>query len=84
LENHALDTWRSIHSHIFPHLGKLSTHKITAIKAIDTIKPIAAKGNLETVMRLCPHLNEVMVYTVNTGLLSANLLTGISKAFQTH
>jgi integrase len=80
--NHALDTWRSLEGHIFPHLGKLPIHKITAIKAIDTIKPIAAKGNLETVKRLCQRLNEIMVYAVNTGLLTANPLTGISKAFQ--
>jgi integrase len=82
-ENHALDTWRSLNNHVFPHLGKLPIHKITAIKAIDTIKPIAAKGNLETVKRLCQRLNEVMVYAVNTGLLSANPLTGIGKAFKT-
>ncbi|MFT6202079.1 MAG: integrase [Candidatus Endobugula sp.] len=82
-ENHTLDTWRSLNNHIFPHLGKLPIRKITAIKVIDTIKPIAAKGNLETVKRLCQRLNEVMVYAVNTGLLSANPVTGISKAFQT-
>lgn len=80
--NHALDTWRSLEGHIFPNLGKIPIHKITAIKAIETIKPIAAKGNLETVKRLCQRLNEIMVYAVNTGLLTANPLTGISKAFQ--
>lgn len=80
--NHALDTWRSLEGHIFPSLGKLPIHKITAVKAIDTIKPIAAKGNLETVKRLCQRLNEIMVFAVNTGLLSANPLSGIQKAFQ--
>jgi len=80
--NHALDTWRSLEGHIFPNLGKLPIHKITAIKAIETIRPIAAKGNLETVKRLCQRLNEIMVYAVNTGLLTANPLAGISKAFQ--
>jgi integrase len=81
--NHVLDTWRSLEGHIFPNLGKVPIHKITAVKAIDTIKPIAAKGHLETVKRLCQRLNEIMVYAANTGLITANPLSGIGKAFQT-
>ncbi|MBL4866569.1 MAG: integrase arm-type DNA-binding domain-containing protein [Pseudomonadales bacterium] len=39
----ANDTWRSLELHIFPSLGKLPIHKVSAVKSIDTIKPIAAK-----------------------------------------
>ena len=81
-EGHAQDTWRSLEKHIFPNLGKLPIHKVTAIKAIEAIKPIAARGSLETVKRLCQRLNEIMLYSVNTGLITANPLTGINKAFQ--
>ena len=81
-ENHATDTWRSLELHIFPNLGKVPIHKITAIKTIDVIEPIAAKGSLETVKRLCQRLNEIMIYAVNTGIIPTNPLTGISKAFQ--
>lgn len=80
--DHANDTWRSLELHIFPSLGKLPIHKITAVKTIDTIRPIAAKGTLETVKRLCQRLNEIMVFAVNSGILTANPLAGISKAFQ--
>jgi len=80
--DHATDTWRSLELHIFPSIGKIPIHKITAVKAIDIINPIAAKGSLETVKRLCQRMNEVMVYAVNTGLLEHNPLAGISKAFQ--
>lgn len=80
--NHAEDSWRSLELHIFPTLGKVPIHKITAVKAIETIKPIAAKGSLETVKRLCQRFNEVMVYATNTGLITANPLAGIGKAFQ--
>jgi len=79
---HANDTWRSLELHIFPSLGKLPIHNISAVKTIDTIKPIAAKGSLETVKRLCQRLNEIMIFAVNTGILTANPLSGISKAFQ--
>lgn len=81
-ENHATDSWRSLELHIFPNLGKVPIHKITAIKTIEVIEPIAAKGSLETVKRLCQRLNEIMVYAVNTGIIPNNPLTGINKAFQ--
>lgn len=80
--NHATDTWRSLELHIFPSLGKVPIHKISAVKTIDVINPIAAKGNLETVKRLCQRLNEIMVYAVNTGLVNNNPLAGIGKAYQ--
>jgi len=81
-KDHATDTWRSLELHIFPSLGKIPIHKITAVKTIDILKPIAAKGSLETVKRLCQRLNEVMIYSVNTGLIPVNPLAGIGKAFQ--
>jgi integrase len=80
--SHAEDTWRSLELHIFPNLGKLPIHKISAPKVIATIQPVASKGSLETVKRLCQRLNEIMVHAVNTGLIAANPLTGIRKAFQ--
>jgi len=80
--DHAADTWRSLELHIFPRLGKLPIHKITAVKTIDIINPVAAKGSLETVKRLCQRLNEIMDYAVNSGLIAANPLSGISKAFK--
>jgi integrase len=80
--NYADDIWRSLELHIFPNLGELPIHKITAPKTIAAIKPIAAKGSLETVKRLSQRINEIMVYAVNTGLLDANPLAGIGKAFQ--
>lgn len=81
-EDHAARSWRSLELYIFPALGKIPIHKITAVKTIDIIRPIAAKGSLETVKRLCQRLNEVMVYAVNAGILKTNPLSGISKAFQ--
>ena len=80
--DHAKDIWRSLELHIFPSLGKLPIHKITAVRAIDCIRPIAAKGSLDTVKRLCQRLNEVMIYAVNAGITNDNPLSGIGKAFK--
>ena len=79
---HAKDLWRSLELHILPTIGKRSISKITAPLTIDIIKPIAAKGSLETVKRLTQRLNEIMNYAVNTGLIHVNPLTGIKAAFK--
>lgn len=79
--NHAEDTWRSLELHVFPDLGAVPIHKITAKQAIAYIQPLARKGYLETVKRVCQRLNEIMVYSTNTGLITANPLAGIGKAF---
>ena len=81
--NYAEDVWNSLERHISPALGQRPVNSLTAKLAIDTIKPIAAKGALETVKRLCQRLNEIMVYAVNTGVVKHNSLAGIKAAFQT-
>lgn len=80
--DYADDIWRSFNNHLFPDLGKLPIHKLTAPKVIKVLEPIAAKGSLETVKRLTQRINEVMTYAVNTGIVESNPLAGIGKAFQ--
>jgi integrase len=80
-DDYGVDIWRSFELHLFPTLGKVPLHKLTAPKAISALKPIAAKGHLETVKRLAQRLNEVMIWAVNTGVIKYNPLAGIGKAF---
>ena len=80
-DSHAKDIYRSLELHIFHGLGKLPLHKIRAKQVIEVLEPLAAKGSLETVKRLIQRLNEIMVYAVNTDLVAANCLSGVSKAF---
>lgn len=82
-KNYAEDIWRSFELHLFPKLGNMPLNKLTAPKVIDVIRPVSAKGSLETVRRLCQRVNEVMVFAVNTGLVISNPLSGINKAFET-
>ena len=79
--DHAHDTWRSLELHVFPSLGNIPIHKIKAKNTIEVLQPIAKKGSLETVKRVCQRLNEVMIYSVNSGILDVNPLAGIYKAF---
>ncbi len=49
---------------------------------IKLLRPIEAKGSLETVKRLSQRLNEIMAYGVNCGLIFANPLSSIRAAFK--
>lgn len=49
---------------------------------IELLRPIEAKGSLETVKRLSQRLNEIMTYGVNSGLIFANPLSGIRAVFK--
>ncbi len=81
-EPHADDILRSLELHILPSLGEMPVHLIRARDVIEELQPIAIKGSLETVKRLCQRLNEIMTYAVNTGLVTSNPLSGIGKAFE--
>ena len=81
-DNYASDVWNSLERHIFPMLGDYPLSNLSAQQVIKVISPIAAKGSLETVKRLCQRLNEIMVFAVNTGVIHHNNLAGIRAAFQ--
>jgi len=69
---YAEDIWRSLTLHVFPDLKTTPLSKITAPMVIELLRPIEAKGSLETVKRLSQRLNEIMTYGVNSGLIFAN------------
>jgi len=78
----ATSLWRKFENHVFPKLGHRPIDKILAPEAIEALKPLAAKGNLETTGKIIGHLNNVMNHAVNTGILHHNPLSGIRSAFQ--
>lgn len=80
--DYAIDVMRSLENHIFPYLGKVPITQISAQDTIKKLEPLKAKGQFETLKRVIQRLNEIMTFAVNTGLLQANCLAGISKAFE--
>jgi integrase len=75
--------WRNFENHVFPKLGHRPIDKLLAPEVINALKPLAAKGSLETTSKIIGNLNEVMRFAVNTGLLHHNSLAGIRSAFDT-
>jgi len=76
------DIWRSLTLHVFPKLKSIPISQITAPMVIELLRPLEAKGSLETVKRLTQRLNEIMTYGVNSGLIFANPLSGIRAVFK--
>ncbi|MCO1620141.1 integrase domain-containing protein [Pseudomonas putida] len=79
---YAEDIWRSLSLHVFPSMKTTPLSDITAPMVIKILRPIEAKGSLETVKRLSQRLNEIMTYGVNSGLIHANPLNGIRAVFK--
>ena len=79
---YAEDVWRSLELHIFPKLKEIAISEITAPMVIAVLKPIEAKGSLETVKRVSQRMNEVMTFAVNAGIIFSNPLAGIRGVFK--
>lgn len=79
---YAEDIWRSLTLHVFPDLEETPISQITAPRVIELLRPLEAKGSLETVKRLTQRLNEILTYGVNSGVIYANPLGGIRAVFK--
>lgn len=77
----AVQIMASLNNHVLPRLGNIAVDKLTPALVIEVLNPIAAKGNAETVRRLCQRINEILDFAVNTGRLQINTLSKINSAF---
>ncbi len=80
--DYAKDIWRSLEKDVFPAISEIPVQEIKARKLVEALEPIKARGALETVRRLVQRINEIMIYAVNTGLIDANLASGVGMAFE--
>ena len=67
--------------HVLPILANVPIHLVKPKLVIDILNPVANKGSLETVKRLCRNINEVMRLAVASGLIEVNYLADITKLF---
>ncbi len=72
-----------LRNHVLPKLGPVSVKNIKPVEVINILRPIEAKGSLETVKRLCRVINEIMILALNSGKIENNPIAHISKNFIT-
>lgn len=77
----AAHSYRALEKHILPSLGQTPIDAIRPKQIIAILEPVAAKGNLETVKRLCRIINEVMRLAVASGQIDINYLTDVTRLF---
>jgi integrase len=80
--DYAKDIWRSLEKDVFPAVGGIPVQQIKARILVEALEPIKARGALETVRRLVQRINEIMIFSVNTGLIESNPASGIGNAFE--
>jgi integrase len=76
--NHA---WRGLNRHVLPTLANVPLDTIKPKAVITLLTPIANKGSLETVKRLCRNINEIMRLGVAQGIIEINYLADVTKLF---
>ncbi len=76
--NHA---YRGLQRHVLPTLANVPLDTIKPKAVIALLTPIANKGSLETVKRLCRNINEIMRLSVAQGIIEINYLADITKLF---
>ena len=74
-------SYQSLTKHILPSLEKIPVQAIKPKLVIDIIQPVANKGSLETVKRLCRIINEIMRLAVASGVIEINYLADLTKLF---
>jgi integrase len=79
--DYADDILRSLELHVFPYIGSLPINEIRNRTAKEILKPLEAKGSLETVKRVCQRLNEIMSFAVRNDILDSNPLTELTLDF---
>ena len=64
----------------FPSIGSYPISQLAAPKVIQELRQLEENGKYDTIKRICQRINEIMIYSVNTGVIVDNPLSGISKS----
>lgn len=81
-DNHLQKIRNSLEKDVFPSLGKKPINSLKATSFIGILRPIEARGSLETVKRLVQRINGVMNYAVNYGLIESNPAQAVGELFK--
>ena len=80
---YAKDIWGSLERHIFPTLGNVLISELTTPNVISTLRKLESQAKYDSIKRICARLNEIMIFAINSGVISSNPLTNVGKAFRT-
>ena len=74
--------WRNLELHLFPLIGRYSIKEIKLSLVVPMLKKVEENGSPDMINRLCGHLNEILNFAVNSGLIESNTCLKISSTFK--
>ena len=74
--------WRNLELHLFPLLGKYPIKDLRPQLVIPILQQIAIHKSCNIVHRLCEHLNSILNFAWNLGLIESNPCLKISSVFK--
>jgi integrase len=80
-EKHHAQIWSSLENNVLPAIGDILVTELKAPDLIAALKPIEARGTLETLRRIVQRVNEVMEYAINLGIIDVNPLYRVNRIF---
>lgn len=80
-EDTAKQAYRTLELYVLPSMANVPLAKIKPKAVIALLTPLANKGSLETVKRLCRNINEIMRLGVAQGIIEVNYLSEVTKLF---
>ena len=75
------DIGKRLDRHLLKILGHYPISDISAPLAIEKLKRLEREGKLDTLHRMIGYLNQIMVYTVNRGVIQYNPTADIGRVF---
>lgn len=81
-EKHYAQIWSSLENNVLPAIGDIPVAELKAPMLIAALRPIEARGALETLRRTVQRVNEVMEYAINSGFIDVNPLGRVNRVFE--
>lgn len=71
--------WRSLELHVFPFIGAFPVSDITPTLALEPLKRVELRNNIDMAQRLASYINEILNFAVNGGTIPFNPCQNIRK-----
>jgi len=81
-EKHALKLMRYLEKDYFPAIGKIPVTELEPMRILDVIRPVEAKGRINTAHRLSNLASQVLAYAQITGRVKYNIASGLTRALR--
>lgn len=80
-EQHHAQICSSLENNVLPAIGDIPVTELKAPDLIAALRPIEARGALETLRRIVQRVNKVMEHAINLGMIDVNPLYRVNRVF---